>query len=739
MRNPSARYSLALLGALSLTRCLQAQPEVVGEADDAVVDGTITWERPEVGTILIGGGMCTATLITPNVAVTAAHCVDFRTVSRPGSYGRFILQASPSAAQQRYTIDMYRSFGNSDEGDVAVLHLAETVPASIATPAGIAARQPANGEPLTLFGFGCTRRNTSNGSGQKRKFNFAQGQGTARLCPGDSGGPVMWDREVAVTRVNSAYVLDSTGRDIFGDIPRNHARIVEQIAAWGSTPARNAGEGAPPPTPTPPTPTPPTPTPPTPTPPTPTPPAPSACGMYAGWNVWTCIDARTRVRCVSDALQRETCANGCEGRPAGVDDVCASVAPMGEACGRYAGWDVWSCIDGTTRVRCIANQLQRDNCASGCVPQPPGVDDYCRTPSSTPGGSTPSTGRDTGEGCSPSNWSNWLCRGRDLVTCRGGRLFARSCVSGCESRAVPNDHVCLGGEVGATPTPPTPTPTPPTPTPPTPMTPAPMTPAPMTPAPMTPAPSGDVSWTTWRAQQTRTNASWGAALTDIIQHLPASYGSTYADSDLVTYGHETTHGINAHARNYLNNTGGRANAFYCLTDRVALVVEPGIRKADVAPYVPASLRGSRFGTYVTGQTAWDDRPLYIWDEWVAYTNGSEVALGLHRAGQWRYGWRDAVAGTVEFTAYALAVGAAVEARDPTYFQSNTQFRAFLAWNARRAMTLFREGAAVESFRMDAQDALYRALRESPDAEPLRAFARRVYGRAWAAEVLGLAP
>ena len=106
---------------------------------------------------------------------------------------------------------------------------------------------------------------------------------------------------------------------------------------------------------------------------------------------------------------------------------------------------------------------------------------------------------------------------------------------------------------------------------------------------------------------------------------------------------------------------------------------------------------------------------------------------------WRYGWRDAVAGTVEFTAYALAVGAAVEALDPGYFQSHTQFRAFLAWNARRAMALFREGSVVPSFRFDSQDAAYRNLRESPDAESLRAFARRVYGRAWAAEVLGLAP
>lgn len=259
----------------------------------------------------------------------------------------------------------------------------------------------------------------------------------------------------------------------------------------------------------------------------------------------------------------------------------------------------------------------------------------------------------------------------------------------------------------------------------------------MTPTP--PAMAGDPVWTSWGAQQSLSNAAWGTALTDIANHLPRSYGNTYADSDLITYGHETTHGINSHARNNLNTTGRRANAFYCMNHRVALVVEPNIRKSAVAEYVPASLRGSRFATYVTGQTAWDDTPTYIWDEWVAYTNGSEVGIDLARAGLWRYGWRDGVAGTLEFTVYALALGMAVEARDPTYFRDNTQFRAFLAWNARRAMNLYRQGAAMEQFRWATQDTYYTALRQSPDAEALREFARRIYGRAWAAEVLGLAP
>ena len=45
-------------------------------------------------------------------------------------------------------------------------------------------------------------------------------------------------------------------------------------------------------------------------------------------------------------------------------------------------------------------------------------------------------------------------------------------------------------------------------------------------------------------------ATWGGALTDIADHLPAQYGDQYWDADAITAGHETSHGIHAHLRNY---------------------------------------------------------------------------------------------------------------------------------------------------------------------------------------------
>ncbi len=180
-------------------------------------------------------------------------------------------------------------------------------------------------------------------------------------------------------------------------------------------------------------------------------------------------------------------------------------------------------------------------------------------------------------------------------------------------------------------------------------------------APAGPQPGDGVVWTTWNDVQSRSNPAWGADLTDIANHLPSSYGNQYWDADPITAGHETSHGIHAHLRVYVHQGSERVNAFYVLGDKAAYVVEPGIRKSAIAAHVPASLRGSRYALYITGQVAWDDTPLYIWDEWNAYVNGAEVGVDMATSGLWTRGWRDAVMGPIEFNVYALATAMAVKA------------------------------------------------------------------------------
>ncbi|MCB9593994.1 MAG: hypothetical protein H6719_14770 [Sandaracinaceae bacterium] len=241
---------------------------------------------------------------------------------------------------------------------------------------------------------------------------------------------------------------------------------------------------------------------------------------------------------------------------------------------------------------------------------------------------------------------------------------------------------------------------------------------------------------TWPEQQTPSDGSWGSVLTDIVRHLPSSYGSTYYDSDHITYGHETSHGIHSHIRNYLNDTGTRANGFYLPGNRACLVREPMMRKSDVAAYIPSNLHWSRYGTYISGASSWDDTPLYVWDEWNAYINGAEVGVQRASTGLWTSGWRGTVDGVIEFVVYGTAVGMAAEAREPGYFTREPNFLPFLALELERSMTLFRQGQGIAVMQWDEQDQFYERLRTSSEAAPMRDWIRARFGAEWTTRVMG---
>jgi hypothetical protein len=249
-------------------------------------------------------------------------------------------------------------------------------------------------------------------------------------------------------------------------------------------------------------------------------------------------------------------------------------------------------------------------------------------------------------------------------------------------------------------------------------------------------PTACVEWFTWAEQQPNLGQpSWGTQLTDIARHLPAQYGDTYWSSDPITAGHETSHGIHAHLRNY-EAPAGRYNAFYVLGNHAAFVAEPNMRKSDIKPQIVTGLRGPRYNLYLEQQTEWDDTPLYVFDEWNAYVNGAEVGVGQVEAGLYTGQWTDAVMGPLEFTAYAIATAKAAKLNDPTYYATNTQFRCFTAWNIKRAMALYEAGRAMTQFQWDTQDQYAMKLRTMPEAEPLRATARELWGADWTMSVLG---
>ena len=117
--------------------------------------------------------------------------------------------------------------------------------------------------------------------------------------------------------------------------------------------------------------------------------------------------------------------------------------PTGEPCGRYEGWNVWSCIDGRTRVRCLNRVLQRDTCATRCVVQPVGVDDYCESASSVPDDAC--SGARTCGPCA-SQWNCGFCRSL-------GRCFLGTGFGPINRACGASDWVWDPNTCGSTPTP----------------------------------------------------------------------------------------------------------------------------------------------------------------------------------------------------------------------------------------------------------------------------------------------
>ena len=271
------------------------------DAVEKLRNGVVTEGRPEVGRI----SNCTATLVAPDVAITAAHCVDFGTLSEPGNYN--ILRLVRNGELRRYTVNRFRSFSRTGPGedDIALLGLATRVRSDFATPAPLARESPPIGHSLTVYGYGCTRIG-GLGDGQKRRATFAQGERSQHLCPGDSGGPVFHDELGAIARINSGIYHDPGYTDIYGLVPGLYDQLTVQILEWSDGPIPDLD--------------------------TPAPPDPEVkiCGRdLQVFETWTCTAQRDhRYICPRGGTQTwEECANGCVPRPGADPDLCAGQPP----------------------------------------------------------------------------------------------------------------------------------------------------------------------------------------------------------------------------------------------------------------------------------------------------------------------------------------------------------------------------------------------------------------------------
>lgn len=139
-----------------------------------------------------------------------------------------------------------------------------------------------------------------------------------------------------------------------------------------------------------------------------------------------------------------------------------------------------------------------------------------------------------------------------------------------------------------------------------------------------------------------------------------------------TNAHETTHYANSE---YSTST----HKAFLIDNRYNLL--PKITKfklSDVAKTIPPIYRTSRYNLYLIQQQKYfQDNPTYIFDEWIAYINGTRVALEDCQNETFYEGKVtkvDRAVPLVEFSIFSLYLGEMVKQYHPEYWE---EYRAFI--------------------------------------------------------------
>lgn len=261
----------------------------------------------------------------------------------------------------------------------------------------------------------------------------------------------------------------------------------------------------------------------------------------------------------------------------------------------------------------------------------------------------------------------------------------------------------------------------------------------------------------WPKVQDISDNSLGAILSDIESHIKA--GHPYRDNNKMTWAHETTHGINSNIRNN-HPDAAKINGFYCLNDRAVRIYEPPTKINTIAKEIPEAFRGPSYNLYLNKSMGWNDRPLYLFDEWTAYTNGSATGRELNVDG-----WYFELLQAHNFNIYCIYLAMVVKRDCPEY--DDTQMKAFMMWNTERTFELakpynsdlkvltsegdiykvpffhshemnsdFTYGDNPNSEPTKAALNYIEIVKSDPSGEEMRRFAREYFGKDWCLRTYG---
>lgn len=190
-------------------------PDIIGNDDDSaeelIIGGHAVTKKSEIAAVTVSllnvreGTLCTASLLSDEIALTAAHCVDGSADDLQLSFGTRSTSNESRPVEAFAVPPVWRQQRNAEtnNGDIALIKFSGGLPASAHAATLMPGRHRlTNGEIVTLAGFGISNGASDTGAGTLRSVdikianaNFSKTEVSLDqthkkgACHGDSGGP----------------------------------------------------------------------------------------------------------------------------------------------------------------------------------------------------------------------------------------------------------------------------------------------------------------------------------------------------------------------------------------------------------------------------------------------------------------------------------------------------------------------------------------------------------------------